>query len=321
MFALDVPIGKADMNIILLRKEELSEGCFSFSKTDERFLHIKKVLKLGVGSTFKAGIIDGEKGTAEIISFSDELLTARFSASAEQAPDNGDCPSSALPHIRLILGFPRPIQLRRILRDVAGLGIEALYLTGTELGEKSYLQADIAAEAEIERLLIDGCSQAGETHIPTVYRAYSLRHFFDRYEDEILPDHLRAVLDVPFQVEQDKIDQAHIERKPIEQNRIVHGEDSNLYTPAIYPLPQLQWDGAKTLWLAVGNERGWSLNERLLFAKKRFTVYGMGQRILRTETAVTSAVAVCLALSGAWNTASTEGRDESGSDKRNIIAD
>ena len=165
------------MNIILLRKEELSEGCFSFSKTDERFLHIKKVLKLGVGSTFKAGIIDGEKGTAEIISFSDELLTARFSASAEQAPDNGDCPSSALPHIRLILGFPRPIQLRRILRDVAGLGIEALYLTGTELGEKSYLQADIAAEEEIERLLIDGCSQAGETHIPKVYRAYSLRYF------------------------------------------------------------------------------------------------------------------------------------------------
>ena len=268
------------MNIILLRQEELSDGNFSFAKTDERFLHIKKVLKLGVGSTFKAGIIDGEKGTAEIISFSDELLTARFSASAEQAPDNGDCPSSALPHIRLILGFPRPIQLRRILRDVAGLGIEALYLTGTELGEKSYLQADIAAEAEIERLLIDGCSQAGETHIPTVYRAYSLRHFFDRYEDEILPDHLRAVLDVPFQVEQ----------------------SDTLCVPAMYPLPQLQWDGKQTLWLAVGNERGWSLNERLLFAKKQFTAYTMGRRILRTETAVTSAVAVCLALSGAWDT-------------------
>lgn len=306
------------MNIILLRQEELSDGNFSFAKTDERFLHIKKVLKFGVGAVFKAGIIDGKKGTAEITSFSDELLTARFTVSEEA---DGGADVSALPSIRLILGFPRPIQLRRILRDVAGLGIEALYLTGTELGEKSYLQADIAAEEEIERLLIDGCSQAGETHIPKVYRAYSLRHFFDRYEDEILPDHLRAVLDVPFQVEQDKIDQAHIERKPIEQNRIVHGEDSNLYTPAMYPLPQLQWDGAKTLWLAVGNERGWSLNERLLFAKKRFTVYGMGQRILRTETAVTSAVAVCLALSGAWNTAFAEGRDESGSGKRNIIAD
>ena len=288
------------MNIILLREEELSAGSFSFPKTDERFLHIKKVLKLGIGSVFKAGIIDGEKGTAEIISFSDEGLSARFTSSAEQALDgaDGSYPASTLPPIRLILGFPRPIQLRRILRDVAGLGIEALYLTGTELGEKSYLQADIAAETEIERLLIDGCSQAGDTHIPKVYRAYSLRHFFDRYGDEIRPDHLRAALDVPFQIEQDKIDQAHIERK---QNRMVQGEDSGLYIPAMYPLPQLQWDGMQTLWLAVGNERGWSLNERLLFAKKHFTACTMGQRILRTETAVTSAVAVCLANSGAWD--------------------
>lgn len=265
------------MNIILLRQEELSAGNFSFAKTDERFLHIKKVLKLGVGAVFKAGIIDGEKGTAEITSFSSELLTARFTI-ADKAGGGDDV--SALPPIRLILGFPRPIQLRRILRDVAGLGIEALYLTGTELGEKSYLQADIAAETEIERLLIDGCSQAGDTHIPKVYRAYSVRHFFDRYEDDIRPDHLRAVLDVPFQIEQ----------------------SDTLCVPAMYPLPQLQWDGKQTLWLAVGNERGWSLNERLLFAKKQFTAYTMGRRILRTETAVTSAVAVCLANSGAWDT-------------------
>ena len=268
------------MNIILLRQEELSDGNFSFAKTDERFLHIKKVLKLGAGAVFKAGIIDGEKGTAEITSFSDELLTARFTVSDKA--DGGD-DVSVLPPIRLILGFPRPIQLRRILRDIAGLGIEALYLTGTELGEKSYLKADIAAETEIERLLIDGCSQAGDTHIPKVYRAYSVRHFFDRYEDDIRPDHLRAVLDVPFQIEQ------------------AHSEQSDtLCIPAMYPLPQLQWDRKQTLWLAVGNERGWSLNERLLFAKKQFTAYTMGQRILRTETAVTSAVAVCLALSGAW---------------------
>nr|WP_298680124.1 RsmE family RNA methyltransferase [uncultured Treponema sp.] len=295
------------MNIILLREEELSAGSFSFPKTDERFLHIKKVLKLGIGSVFKAGIIDGEKGTAEIISFSDEGLSARFTSSAEQAPDgaDGSYPASTLPPIRLILGFPRPIQLRRILRDVAGLGIEALYLTGTELGEKSYLQADIAAETEIERLLIDGCSQAGDTHIPKVYRAYSVRHFFDRYEDDIRPDHLRAALDVPFQIEQGSIEQNRMKQGYIGQNRIGHAHSEQGDTrciPVMHPLPQLQWDGMQTLWLAVGNERGWSLNERLLFAKKHFTACTMGQRILRTETAVTSAVAVCLALSGAWNT-------------------
>ena len=293
------------MNIILLRQEELSGGNFSFAKTDERFLHIKKVLKLGAGAVFKAGIIDGEKGTAEITSFSDELLTARFTVSEKT---DGGADVSVLPPIRLILGFPRPIQLRRILRDVAGLGIEALYLTGTELGEKSYLQADIAAETEIERLLIDGCSQAGDTHIPKVYRAYSVRHFFDRYEDDIRPDHLRAALDVPFQIEQGSqgsIEQNRMKQGYIGQNRIGHAHSEQGDTrciPVMHPLPQLQWDGKQTLWLAVGNERGWSLNERLLFAKKQFTAYTMGRRILRTETAVTSAVAVCLANSGAWDT-------------------
>ena len=292
------------MNIILLREEELSAGNFSFVKTDERFLHIKKVLKLGAGSVFKAGIINGVKGTAEITSFSDELLTARFTVSDKA--DGGD-DVSVLPPIRLILGFPRPIQLRRILRDIAGLGIEALYLTGTELGEKSYLKADIAAETEIERLLIDGCSQAGDTHIPKVYRAYSVRHFFDRYGDNIRPDHLRAALDVPFQIEQGS--QGSIEQNRMKQGRIgrdrveqAHSEQGDTRCiSAMYPLSQLQWDGKQTLWLAVGNERGWSLNERLLFAKKQFTAYTMGRRILRTETAVTSAVAVCLALSGAWD--------------------
>ena len=279
------------MNIILLRQEELSDGNFSFAKTDERFLHIKKVLKLGKGSIFKAGIINGEKGIAEITFFSDGLLTARFIVS-EKA--DGVYGASVLPPIRLILGFPRPIQLRRILRDVAGLGIEALYLTGTELGEKSYLQADIAAETEIERLLLDGCSQAGETHIPKVYRTHSVRHFFDRYEDDVRPDHLRAVLDVPFQIEQDLIKPNHSEQY------------DSLCIPAMYPLPRLKWDGKQTLWLAVGNERGWTMNERQLFAKKQFTAYTMGQRILRTETAVTSAVAVCLALSGTWNMGNTE---------------
>ena len=293
------------MNIILLRQEELSGGNFSFAKTDERFLHIKKVLKLGAGAVFKAGIIDGEKGTAEITSFSDELLTARFTVSEDAG---GGADDSVLPPIRLILGFPRPIQLRRILRDVAGLGIEALYLTGTELGEKSYLKADIAAETEIERLLIDGCSQAGDTHIPKLCRAYSVRHFFDRYEDDIRPDHLRAVLDVPFQIEQGSqgsIEQNRMKQGYIGQNRIGHAHSEQGDTrciPVMHPLPQLQWDGKQTLWLAVGNERGWSLNERLLFAKKQFTAYTMGRRILRTETAVTSAVAVCLANSGAWDT-------------------
>ena len=292
------------MNIILIRREELSGGAFSFSKNDERFRHIKKILKLEAGSVFKAGIINGEKGTALITQFSDEGLTARFTPPEQAARQQ----PSALPHIRLILGFPRPIQLRRILRDVAGLGIEALYLIGTELGEKSYLQSDLAEAAEIERLLIDGCCQAGETLIPQVYRARSLRDFFALYGADMGAGHIRAALDVPDAAADVRIgaDTAAVSAMAASKEELAAespasepSTDATAWVPR--PLTELHWTGAQPLWLAVGNERGWSRTERLLFAEKRFAAYSMGRRILRTETAVAAAVAVCLALSGGWD--------------------
>lgn len=292
------------MNIILIRREELSGGAFSFSKNDERFRHIKKILKLEAGSVFKAGIINGEKGTALITQFSDEELTARFTPPEQAARQQ----PSSLPHIRLILGFPRPIQLRRILRDVAGLGIEALYLIGTELGEKSYLQSDLAEAAEIERLLIDGCCQAGETLIPQVYRARSLRDFFALYGADMGAGHIRAALDVPDAAADVRIgaDTAAVSAMAASKEALAAespasepSTDATAWVPR--PLTELQWTGAQSLWLAVGNERGWSRTERLLFAEKRFAAYSMGRRILRTETAVAAAVAVCLALSGGWD--------------------
>lgn len=292
------------MNIILIRREELSGGAFSFSKNDERFRHIKKILKLEAGSVFKAGIINGEKGTALITQFSDEGLTARFTPPEQAARQQ----PSSLPHIRLILGFPRPIQLRRILRDVAGLGIEALYLIGTELGEKSYLQSDLAEAAEIERLLIDGCCQAGETLIPQVYRARSLQDFFALYGADMGAGHIRAALDVPDAAADVRIgaDTAAVSAMAASKEELAAespasepSTDATAWVPR--PLTELQWTGALPLWLAVGNERGWSRTERLLFAEKRFAAYSMGRRILRTETAVAAAVAVCLALSGGWD--------------------
>lgn len=292
------------MNIILIRREELSGGAFSFSKNDGRFRHIKKILKLEAGSVFKAGIINGEKGTALITQFSDEGLTARFTPPEQAARQQ----PASLPHIRLILGFPRPIQLRRILRDVAGLGIEALYLIGTELGEKSYLQSDLAEAAEIERLLIDGCCQAGETLIPQVYRARSLRDFFALYGADMGAGHIRAALDVPDAAADVRIgaDTAAVSAMAASKEELAAespasepSTDATAWVPR--PLTELQWTGALPLWLAVGNERGWSRTERLLFAEKRFAAYSMGRRILRTETAVAAAVAVCLALSGGWD--------------------
>ena len=45
--------------------------------------------------------------------------------------------------LKMIIGFPRPIQLKRLLRDIAALGVCEVHLTGTELGEKSYMQSNL----------------------------------------------------------------------------------------------------------------------------------------------------------------------------------
>jgi len=53
--------------------------------------------------------------------------------------------------------------------------------------------------------------------------------------------------------------------------------------------------------LAIGSERGWTDKELELFRQSHFRTAGMGTRVLRTETAVVSALALVKAAIGAWH--------------------
>ena len=52
---------------------------------------------------------------------------------------------------------------------------------------------------------------------------------------------------------------------------------------------------------AIGAERGWTDSERGLLEKKGFVRLGMGNRVLRTETASTVAASLILGAMGALN--------------------
>ena len=267
------------MNIILVSQDEIQNHTFSFSKNDARFQHIQNVLKLSERAQFKAGIINGTKGLACITGFSSEMLTARFETYEDTLPP---------PEVKLILGFPRPIQLRRIIRDITCLGIDSLYLTGTALGEKSYLSADIAADEALYRLFLDGCAQAGQTYVPAVYKAYSVRHLLSVYGKSMQTAGSKALVDLytPFYASQVCSSPNSLEQPGI--------------PPRFAPLTALPWKRGTALWLAIGNERGWTDEERALFLENGFAPYGMGSRILRTETAAAAALAVSLAQAGYW---------------------
>jgi len=246
------------MNICLFSNDEISKP---LPLRDERAQHIIKVLHKKTGDTFTAGIIDGQSGTATIREIGDDAISFDFTAGGDGKP---------LTKLDMIIGFPRPIQLKRLLRDIAALGTGRVYLTGTDLGEKSYMQSTLVEKGAAYKMLLDGTVQAGSTHVPELFLYKTL--------DECL--------------------------EAIEENAAASGEGlCRLALDNINPTSRLadavKADGADGRVVgAIGSERGWTDRERRLLESKGYIRCGMGERIMRTETAATVAGAIILSQCG-----------------------
>ena len=257
------------MNIVLFEEVELVSP---LPLCDPRVKHIQKILHKGVGDSFDAGIVNGAAGTAEILSVSPQGLEFRFVANGDGKP---------LHPVTMIIGFPRPIQLKRLLRDIASLGVSQVHLCGTELGEKSYLKATLSQPEELHAMLKDGSIQAKSTHVPQVFVHQNVASCLDFVAGNTSiqvagNDSIRVAGNTSIRVALDNI----------EPTASLQGFLSS----------QFSADEAKTAGVvaAIGSERGWTANERNLFRERGFTLCGMGERVLRTETAATTAVAIIL---------------------------
>ena len=258
------------MNICLFEQSELSKP---LSFDDVRGNHIIKILHKKQGQSFTAGIIDGQSGTALITKIDDAARQIFF----EFKPTGDGKPLNPL---KMIIGFPRPIQLRRLLRDLAALGVSEVHLTGTELGEKSYMASDLAQPQAAWELLREGTVQAGSTHVPKVFVHKSLKDClgslsFDKLRNRRAEGQTLICLD--------------------NVNPACSLKDS--------VLPELVEgvEGLCNIVAAIGSERGWTDKERALLEEAGFIRCGMGQRIMRTETAATVAGAIILNAMGVLN--------------------
>ena len=232
------------MNICLFEKSQID---LPLSFDDERGAHILNVLHKKQGDDFTAGIIGGQSGVATITRIDETSRQIFF----EFKPTGDGKPLNPL---KMIIGFPRPIQLKRLLRDIA-----ALHLTGTELGEKSYMQSDLAQPEAAWKLLREGTVQAGSTHVPAVFVHTTLVETLgslslSKGEQLICLDNVNPC----------------------------------------GPLGQVQFSADVPVIAAIGSERGWTDKERKLLEDAGFKRYGMGPRIMRTETAATVAGAIIL---------------------------
>ncbi len=236
------------MNIILFEEEELSRP---LPPGDPRGLHLRKVLHARRGDGFAAGIVGGGIGEIVIQGIQGDEVFFRYTPRGEAPP--------LLP-LELIVGAPRPLVTRRLLKDLTSLGARALHFVTAELGEKSYLQSRVWEQEERRRSLLEGAQQAGTTLLPQV----RLHHGLEACLAELPRDWDRFVLDP--------------QRGELSAGRCRPRAGSAV--------------------LAVGPERGWTDRELDLFSAAGFVFLRMGERILRTESAALVGASIILSRMG-----------------------
>lgn len=244
------------MNIILFDADEVAKP---LPRADARSQHIRKILHKTAGDTFEAGIINGMHGTATITDVQNGDICFTFEPSGESAP---------LFPLVLIVGFPRPIQLKRLLRDVSSLGVGEVHLTGTELGEKSYLRSSLLERGAATSALVDGAMQAKTTRIPRLFMHESLKECIDCVQS----------------------DNAECVKLLFDNVKPKH---------KLSDMAVARGFAGKTVVAAIGSERGWTDAERDTLTNAGFAACSLGSRILRTETATVTAVSLILAGMGA----------------------
>jgi RsmE family RNA methyltransferase len=245
------------VNIILFEDSELDRP---LPRRDERAIHLLKVLHKKTGDSFDAGILGGALGTGRIESI-------RLDGAVTFSLDLKDPPPPRFP-VRVAVGFPRPIQIRRLLRDLSSLGVEAVDLVGTELGEKSYRDTKLLSGGGARAALIEGAVQARDTSIPVLSPYASLELWLEERPWEIPGNGGFAG----------------------SRTRLLIALDNVRPEGAFARFPVL----GRPMVLAVGPERGWSEKERDMLEKAGFIRLSMGKRALRTETACVAAAALAL---------------------------
>lgn len=243
------------MNIALFSEQEIKNP---LSLKDERAEHIIKILHKRVGDTFSCGIINQKAGSAKITEITQTHIKFDFTPLSD---------GKLLFPLKMIIGFPRPIQLKRLLRDIAALGICQVHLTGTELGEKSYMQSNLVEHGTAYKMLLDGTVQAASTHVPNLFLHKTLPECLKSFENE---NQIKIALD-----------------------NVNPQKSLSSYMEQIKNLPK-----ETQIIAAIGSERGWTDKERKFLEDSRFIRLGMGQRVMRTETAATVASSIILSSRG-----------------------
>ena len=246
------------MNLLLFESTEMAPDN-TIVLNDRRGEHLIRVLGCRVGDTVKAGMINGPVGTGEVLAIDggqeNSEVVLRFSAESV-APSQ--------PPVDLVMGLVRPIMLKKILAQVASLGVGRIFLINANRVEKSFFEARLLKDENYRPYLLEGLEQAKDTFLPQLTVHKRFRPFVEDFIPTVAQTYTRMF--------------------------VAHPEFSE-------GLMQVSGRGIKgrTL-LAIGPEGGWVDFEIDKFIGQSFLPISMGSRVLRTDTAVVSLLAQLMML-------------------------
>ncbi len=165
----------------------------------------------------------------------------------------------------LLFGACRPIAAQRILREATSLGAGEIWACGADRTEASYLKASLWAAGGYREHLVEGAAQAFTTRIPQVRVLASL----DAAVEALADDGAEGVALDNYEAEVRLRDWVPSAGRPAGRTALL-----------------------------VGPERGWSGRERHLLRSAGVTLAGLGERVLRSDTACVVGVALVLARRG-----------------------
>ena len=254
------------MNRILFERGEIVDGRAEFS--DARAEHVLNVLHGEVGQVLKTGELDGLVGTSAITEI--RGLHRREEGSAQRGSgllagtvvvECSHTERAPEPWFDLILAPPRPRAMKRLLPQLAALGVGRIVLVGAEKVEKAFWGAQLLKEVVYRPLFVEGLMQCGASRVPVM----RCERNFNRY--------LENGLDAEFGG----------------YDRIVAHPGGGRGVRGGCALPVV---------IAIGPEGGWTDGELERLSAKGFRLNSLGSRILRTDTATIAVIAQLMAAKG-----------------------
>jgi RsmE family RNA methyltransferase len=162
------------LNLIILVERDFRGGTHRAVLQGRRAIHIHKVLRAGVGTVLRVGLLNGPTGTGTVV--------AQAEAQVELEVELEETTTDGLPGT-LLVALPRPKSLKRVLQAAAAFGTERIVLMESWRVEKSFWGSPLLEPGALNEQLILGLEQGCGTRLPEVH----IRRRFRPFAEDELP--------------------------------------------------------------------------------------------------------------------------------------